>query len=301
MKAQNNIRSSLTSGNTIGVMAPSSFVEKLDIQKSKETLEAQGFKIFVHPQTYARDRQSAGTAQEKLDALHDLYSNTNIDAIWAAGGGNRALYLLNELNYQLIAENPKPLIGFSDVTVLLNAIYTHTGVENFHAQVFKSLHNFEQLDQTLDVLTGLSQSMCLERADIINHGAADGKLIGGCLSLFQSLLGSEECPDLNGAILFLEDTGDEISRFDRMLAHMQRLGVFEQINGLILGEFHDLKDGRRPFGFTLLDIISELTADKNIPVVINAPFGHGQNLTPLPVGRLSALDTATKTIDFSVK
>ncbi len=289
---------SLNPGDTIGVMAPSSFVEQSDIEKSKVVMEERGYEVFIHEQTYARHNQSAGTAAEKLDALHELYVRENIKAIWAAGGGNRCLYLLDGLDYELISKNPKPLIGFSDITAPLNAIYANTGIPGFHAQVFKNLHGFDQLDDTLDFLTGGNSSMLLDQAEVLNPGTASGILIGGCLSLFHYLPGTNDCPNLQDAILFLEDTGDQLSRFDRMFAQMKRMGVFEQISALALGEFHDLKDGARPFGFTLKDITLELTEGLDIPVVMNAPFGHGANLFPMPIGRKATLDTHKKILSF---
>ena len=288
----------LKSGQCIGVMAPSSYVEEADIEKSVALMEARGFEVFVHEQTYTRHNQSAGTTQEKLDALHELYVRENIDAIWAAGGGNRALYMLDGLDYDLIAKNPKPLLGFSDVTALLNPIFAHTGAEGFHAQSFNHLHEFRQLDETLTVLSGETTSMSLENCEIVSDGITEGPLIGGCLSLFHYLPGTNDCPSLQNAILFLEDTGDEMNRFDRMFAQMKRMGVFEQIGGLVLGEFHDVGDSGRPFGFSLRDIATEALDGRDIPFVMNAPFGHGKNLFPLPVGRKAVLDTDAKTLNF---
>jgi muramoyltetrapeptide carboxypeptidase len=288
----------LNPGDTIGLMAPSSYVERADIEKSKALLEARGYKIFIHEQTYARHHQSAGTHSEKLEALHTLYVDKNIKAIWAAGGGNRSLYLLNDIDYALIKKNPKPLIGFSDVTGLLNAIYAHTGAINIHAQVFKNLHKNDCLETALDVLSGKSHSMNLESAQILNPGKTQGRLIGGNLSVFQYLVGTKDCPDLSGAILFLEDCGDEISRFDRMLAHLGRHGVFEKISGLVLGEFTDIQDTGRPFGFGLEDCLMENLKNRDIPVILKAPLGHGAQLSPLPVGGMAVLDTAQKNLTF---
>lgn len=285
-------------GHCIGVMAPSSYVERADIQKSSDALHKLGYKIKVHPQTYAQLNQSAGTTDQKCAALHDLYSDTDVDAIWAAGGGNRALYMLDDLDYRLIAKNPKPLIGFSDVTPLLNAIYKHTGQETIHAQVFKNLHSFEQLSDTLDILSGAHHDMDLNPTNILRPGSCEGVLVGGCLSLFQYLPGTNDCPNLQGAILFLEDTGEEISRLDRMFAHMSRMGVFEHIGGLVLGELHNIQDSTRPFGFSLHDIIADAVGEHDIPIVTNAPFGHGKNLKALPIGRIAKLDTHKKMLNF---
>lgn len=281
----------------IGVMAPSSFVEHEDIEKSKAVMEGRGYTITIHDQTFERFNQSAGTVEQKLDALNALYADNSIDAIWAAGGGNRALLLLEELDYDIIEANPKPLIGFSDVTALLNAINAQTGQIGFHAQVFKHLHDFDGLDETLEVLSGTKTAMDLSDTETINEGSAEGLLVGGCLSLFHYLAGTNDCPPLQDSILFLEDTGDELNRYDRMFTHMQRMGVFDQIGGLIIGQM-DANDTGRPFGFSLQDIVLEAIGGRDIPVVFNAPFGHGKQLFPLPVGAQASLDTAKGLLNF---
>lgn len=286
----------LRPGDTIGVMAPSSFVERADIEKSKAALEERGYRVFIHPQTFARHHQSAGTREQRLAALHELWAREDIGAVWAAGGGNRALYLLDDLDYGLFRRMPKSLVGFSDVTALLNAVHARSGLVTFHAQVFKNLWHFRQLGETLALLAEEGAAMPLEGAKVFKAGHAAGRLTGGCLSLFHYLPGTPECPDLDGAILFLEDSGDHASRFDRMFAQMKRHGVFQRIGGLVLGEFHDVQDGPRPFGFTLEETVLECLEGRDIPVVLNAPFGHGSNLFPLPVGARAELDTAGKTL-----
>lgn len=289
----------LKPGDLIGVMAPSSTVNKKDIEASAAALEARGYKVYIHPQTYAAHHQSAGTSAEKLAALHELWARDDIKAIWCAGGGNRALYLTPDLDFKLMQSKPKILIGFSDITSILNPIYAQTGSIGIHGQVFKHLHEFTQLDETLAMLAGNVNEMDLSPAEIWQDGTASGILIGGCLSLFHYLPGTPDCPDLNGALLFLEDTGDHLSRFDRMLAQMKRMGVFERIGGLILGEFTDLHEGARPFGFSLKECVMECVGERNIPVVCGAPFGHGKNLLPLPVGGKARLDTGAKTLKLT--
>jgi muramoyltetrapeptide carboxypeptidase len=286
--------SPLLPGDTIGVMAPSSHVEKSDIEKSTALLEKRGYKIFIHPQTYERDNQSAGNALQKTLALQGLWQRTDIKALWAAGGGNRALHFLDSINFKAVTKKPKLLIGFSDVTVLLNAIYAHSLIPAIHGPVFKNLYKYAEMDDLLALLGGKKITCDLKNVTVINPGKARGKLIGGNLSLFQYLPGTLPGKFWKDSILFLEDCGDEISRIDRMLLHLKRLGVFRDIKGLVLGEFTDLTDTGKPYGFTLEDIVREHTDGLDIPIVMNAPFGHGKELFPLPIGVKAALDTDEK-------
>lgn len=284
----------LKKGDTIGIMAPSSRVDRKLVAKAVTQLQALGFQVYVHPQTYAKKGQSAGTAQQKADALHDLYRNPDIKAIFAAAGGNQAGALLEKLDFALIQKNKKIIMGYSDVTVILNAIHKKTGTVTFHGPTLQTIGRklpAAQLKQTFNLLGGEAADMPLKKSKVINTGTAHGKLIGGNLSLVTSLLGTPWQPDFKGAVLFLEDVGEELSRVDRMLQHLRNAGVLNQISGLVLGGFTGMTDkGSKPYGKTVEAMIREVTSGLNIPVVMNAPFGHGRNLYTLPVGAPAHLD-----------
>jgi len=279
-------------GDKIGIMAPSSYVEDADIEASQKTLEALGYHVFVHGQTFARDGQFAGCDEEKLAALHSLYADPEIKAIWAAGGGNGALSLINRIDYGLIQANPKPLIGFSDVTVLLNAISVRTGITNYHGPVFKDLHKIPDLEERLKILSGTHDVISLDGAEMIHEGEVSGVLLGGNLSLvpyLPALLGADA---FDGAVLFLEDCGEELSRLDRTLTYLKNIGIAQKLSGLIFGEFTDLQDTGRPYGFSFDDVIRKFSDSLEFPILSHAPFGHKKNLPFFPVG---------KHVDFSAK
>lgn len=284
----------LLPGDTIGVMAPSSYVEREDIEKSTALMEERGYKVFVHPQTYEREHQFAGNILQKTLALQGLWQREDIKAIWCAGGGNRALQLIDSINFEKMKEKPKILIGFSDITAILNAIYTHTNITTFHGPVFKNLHKHGQIDHTLVLLGGETPDYPMENARIVRKGAAEGPLVGGNLSIFQYLPNTLPEGFCDGAILFLEDCGEELNHYDRMFLHLKRSGVFDKISGLICGEFTDTKDTGRPFGLTIDDIIAEHTDGFDFPVITNAPFGHGETLYTLPVGGHAILSVEDK-------
>lgn len=277
-------------GDSIGIMAPSSFVERADIESGVAVLKSHGFEVFVHPQTYERHNQSAGTHEQKIAAFHDLVRDETIKAVFFAGGGNRALHLLDGLDFDLIRTHPKIYMGFSDGTVLLNAITARTGIITYHGPVVKRLTTNAELEFNLRLLKGEEDTIILEGANILHKGHAEGWLIGGNLSAFRRLVGSTEMPDATGAILFLEDVGEELSRIDADFCFLKRAGIFDKISGLILGQFSNLQDTGRPFGFTFDDIVAEHTAGLKIPVLTNAPFGHGDALIALPIGAKAKLD-----------
>ncbi len=289
----------LKKGDTIGVFAPSSVVNKQDIEKSKAIIENAGFSVFIHPQTYEQNNQSAGTHLQKSLAFQGLWQRGDIKAIWAAGGGNRCMHLIETINFKKLSNNPKLLIGFSDVTALLNAVYSYTEIITVHGPVFKNLHSYKQIDHLLKLLQGKSVEYPVKKANIYREGMAEGKMVGGNLSLFHYLPSVLPKKLYEGSILFLEDCNEEISRIDRMFLHLKQLGVLSEIKGLVLGEFSDLKDTGTPYGFTMNDIIAEHTENLNIPILKDMPFGHGKNLYSFPIGAKAKIDT--KKMTFKIK
>jgi muramoyltetrapeptide carboxypeptidase len=273
-------------GDTIGIMAPSSRVEQNDIDSCTAFLHSHGFRTFVHPQTFEHLHQSAGTNEQKRNALHDLAKNPDIAAVFFATGGNRALHLLDIIDFDLIRAHPKIYMGFSDNTALLNAITARTGIITYHGPTAKRLPTTPQAEFNLRLLKGEENVIPLTGATSLHKGSAEGFLIGGNISLFQYLIHSGDMPDANGAILFLEDCYEEWSRIDRDFCFFRRSGLLDKINGLILGQFTNMLDTGTLFGFTFEDIIAEHTAGLDIPIITNAPFGHDAALNYImPIGQ----------------
>ncbi len=278
---------------TFGICAPSSYARLENFEPGLARLRALGHDLVVHPQSYGRlrDTQLAGTAQEKIAALYDLMADPKVDMILTACGGQTAAHILAELDY---ARLTKPIIGFSDTTSLLNAAYAKTGIIQYHGPGvtwFKPDRLPDDLyQQFLDLITGANTTIPLPDAVIQKPGVAAGPLIGGNLSVFQSLLATPYLPDLTGAILFFEDVGAELSTLDRILNQFRLAGILDRAAGLIFGQFTDTLDTGRPFGFPVPEIIAQYTQNLKIPVVTNGPFGHTPRLISFPVGATVTLD-----------
>lgn len=183
-------------------------------------------------------------------------------------------------------------MGYSDITVLLNAIHRKTGLVTYHGPVLSRIgaRNREDIVQMRALLGGSLPALDFTDCKVLHEGTAEGALIGGNLSMLAALSGTPYQPNTHGAILFLEDIGDHLSRYDRMLAQMRLAGWFEDIAGLIVGDFSKTGDDpARPFGFTLEEVISEHLEGLDIPIIMNAPFGHGERLSTLPVGQHTRL------------
>ncbi|HEU4839375.1 MAG TPA: LD-carboxypeptidase [Micavibrio sp.] len=286
----------LQPGDTIGVMAPSSYIDADALENGADFLRAKGYNILIHPQCGARLNQSAGTGEQKRDALHDLVRNPEVEAVFFAAGGNRALHILDLLDYKLIKKHPKIYMGFSDNTALLNVITAKTGIVTYHGPTVKRFPKNPQADFNLSLLSGKENSIPMIGARVLREGSAKGILIGGNLSLFRYLVGSGEIPNPKGAILFLEDISEEYSHIDRDFCYLRRCGLLEKIGGLVLGQFSDMRDTGTPFGFSFEDIIAEYTAGLDIPILTNAPFGHGEDLYALPIGAKAQIHKSSEGI-----
>lgn len=274
--------------HSIGVFAPSSYVEPAVIDAGADVLRAAGFQVQIHPQTYLRrdQTQMAGSEAQKTAAFRDLFFDDSVGAIIAAGGGNRATLLLPDFVDIMGDKAHKPLIGHSDFTSILNCSRNN----GYFGPMLNWCDRFsgntaEQYVQALKgVLSGEMPRISLDGGSCVRSGQVKGHLYGGTHSVFQALLGTPFMPDLKGAVLFLEDVGEELSRIDRLFATLSVGGHLNQIGGLICGQYLNCLDTGRPFGLDLVDIIKEHCTGLNIPIVINAPFGHGRDLPAIPIG-----------------
>lgn len=284
---------------TFGIIAPSS--RGTPDQEGIDILKARGFDVAVHPQNHKALHQSAGTAQERARAVMDVFADTDIDAVMAARGGNRVMHALPFIDFAALAAAPKPLIAFSDGTALINAIYARADMIAYHGPTLSRLNKASpaEVTQMLDAMNGRPQTLAWQDTHAQTGGRASGRLIGGNLSVFAALAGTPYMPDPTGAILFIEDIGDQLSRYDRMLAQLRLSGLLGRLSGLIVGKM--LVDGDSsvtPFGFSIDDIIAEHTHGLNIPVLTNAPFGHSGPLCTMPVGSMATLDADNGSLSF---
>lgn len=291
----------LKKGDLIGVMAPSRTVTKADLDAGIKLLEQRGFQVYVHPQTYLKNKSSAGTEQQKADALHELFQRPDIKAIFAATGGSHALWLASDaVDYGIIRRNPKIFMGFSDTTALLSAFNARSGLTTFHGPLVKYIQTIKNVDLTFDVLEGKKVAYPTGQMQVFKTGQATGPLIGGNLAMINALFGTRYMPKSEGAILFLEDTGEEAHHLDRMFWSLRERGMLDKISGLVLGQFSKLRDGGNPYGLTFEDILARNLDGLQIPVVTNAPFGHEDQLAAMPVGGIARLSVRRNTIVFGL-
>ena len=238
----------------------------------------------------------AGEDKARLSDLHDMFRDKDIKAIFCTRGGYGCMRLLDKINYELIKENPKILVGYSDITALLIAIRKKTGLITFHGPMVRGLatknqNNWESLFRTISSSQPLKLSF--REGTTLVAGTAKGKLIGGNLNMICHLVGTPYLPSLDGCILFVEERGEALYRLDRMLTHLRLSGQLTGLSGFIAGVFEECSDMSAIEGL-LADILSDL----DVPLATGLPLGHGLKNMTVPVGLPAKLDTDSKTLSI---
>lgn len=294
----------LKKGDTVGLITPASAATDEAIQRAFTNLETMGF--VVKPGEHLRKNNGflAGTDDERLADLHAMFADTQVKAVWCARGGYGCTRLLPRVDFKLIRRNPKILIGYSDVTALLNAIHTQTGLVTFHGPVAVSEwpgYSRDRLTETL--VEGRNPTLLLPASDnllkpdsaykmkVISLGRVGGALVGGNLTLLQSLVGTPYAPNLKGKILFIEDVGEKPYRIDRMLTHLKQVWPLHDLAGIALGIFEDCQPEPDDKSFGLLETLTEQLSGLNVPVLYGLSFGHITDQFTLPLGIQASIDT----------
>ena len=284
----------LSVGDTVAVISPSSATDTATINGGVRTLQSWGFPCVVAPHALDDYRGFAGTADERLSDLLWALRTPHIRAIMCSRGGDGAVQLLCQLAPDTLRHYCKPIIGFSDVTALLSA-QACVGVQGIHGSMCHAIatyHGNDTVSQALrHMMLGRMPVYQLPPHALNQQGRAEGILVGGNMSVLHGLAGSYYDPLLlPDIILFLEDTGEGISKVDRMLHNIELRGLMSHVRGIIIGQFTKYK--RPDGGFTdMNDMFHEYLQHYAIPVCYDFPVGHSHLRNfPLPVGRRATLD-----------
>lgn len=218
-----------------------------------------------------------------------LIADSEVDAVFFARGGWGTARILEHLDFDSIKANPKIIMGFSDITTLLNAITVKTGLITFHGPGGNSTWNSYSVNYIKSLLENaelIKYTNTLEDSEIVSYsnGVAEGEFFGGNLSVLTSMIGSGYLPNWKGKILFLEDVAEEPYRIDRMLTQLKLNGVFEKVNGVILGSFRKCLAEEPEISYTLEEVFEQHFSNLSIPVYFGAQIGHTRNKFTVPVG-----------------
>ena len=300
----------LKSGDTLGLIAPGSYIDGQQLNDSIKNLNELGFNVVYNNSILSRNGYFSGPDKQRASDVNQMFYRDDVNGIICARGGYGCTRVLPLLNYNVISTNPKVLIGYSDITSLLYGIHKETGLVCFHGAVGTSTYNdftIEYLKKTLmdpedklELRNPSPESPDEEfKAITIRDGIARGELIGGNLSVVVSLIGTPYDIDTRSKIIFLEEMSEDPYRIDRMLTQMRMAGKFEGASGIALGVFKDCRPSEKSSfdtSFTLQEVLKNRLADLNIPVVYGMSFGHVKNKFVLPVGIKAELDSTKQTV-----
>ena len=297
----------LKKGDTVAIVAPSGVLKNYKgyMLKAKELLKSWGLEVSIGENVFNDNGHFAGTDNQRSADFQLALDDKSIKAIWCARGGYGAMRVIDNLNFEKYKENPKWIIGYSDITAVHNDLHNNKS-ESIHGIMCKSLEkididNNESISLLKKTLFGEKLSYTIEGNNYNIEGNSNGQLIGGNLTLLHCLLGSESSIDTNGKILFIEDLGEYLYHIDRMLISLKRAGYFDNCKGLIVGDFTDLRKNTTPFGRDLKELILDIVREYDFPVSFGFPAGHGEKNYPMILGREINLEVSKQqsTINFS--
>jgi muramoyltetrapeptide carboxypeptidase len=302
----------LSPGDTLGMVLPASAVfERDSLDLAREQLEAMGFKVKLGRHVYDRYGYLAGRDEDRADDLNRMFGDDAIDGIVCYAGGWGSPRLLPLLDYELIARNPKVLLGFSDITALLIAVHQRTGLVTMHGPTGSStfetytVENFRRVLMTPEP-AGLLPSPAPRKEVLVDRvnrvvkiagGKGSGRLIGGNLTMIASTMGTPYEIKTDQAILFLEDTHEDLYRIDRMLTQLSLAGKLKSVAGVVFGRCTDCNYSGPTF--SLEEILRERFGSLGVPAISGLSFGHIEQKLVLPQGIRATVDgdAGTLTLD----
>lgn len=296
----------LNFGDTIGIIAPASAPpDPKAIDRAVTALEGYGFKVKLAPNVRARLGFIAGTDRARAEDVMKMFTDKKVKAIHCLRGGYGVTRILDRLDFQIIAKNPKIFSGYSDIVALHLAIQKLSKFVSFHAPMVNGAlaapdvpeftkKSFFRTVMEAKPAGSISEGCPEKRIEILRRGKVEGELIGGNLSLLCASLGTPFAPSFKGKILFFEDISERPYRLDRMLTQLLNAGILQQVAGVAVGVNHDCdekgKDSTNEYRQSGADVVKERLSSLRVPIVTGLPFGHVELNATLPCGARVLLD-----------
>lgn len=283
----------LGAGSRVALVAPAGILQtKSQLTQAERNAKSLGWIPVRGQNVQSTHGYLAGTDKERVADLNAAIRDESIDGIWCVRGGYGAMRLLPEIDYSALRDNPRPLIGFSDITALHAAIVKECGIVSFHGPTARGKLSDYSRESLLRAVSEQRDS-CGVAAEgrVLREGKAIGRLAGGNLALVTALVGTPYSVDFNGAILVLEDVGEAVYRIDRMLRQLLLSGSLQKCAGLVAGDFRPPAGDKTFDIFAVDDLLREAADIAGIPCLAGAPFGHIADQWTIPLGAMAELDT----------
>jgi muramoyltetrapeptide carboxypeptidase len=292
----------LKKGDVIGITCPAGFITLEDVLPSVQLMESWGYRVKIGKTVGAKDFTFGGTDQERTADLQQMLDDEEVKAIMCARGGYGVVRIVDLIDFKHFKDHPKWIIGFSDITIMHCHLDKNFRIASIHSKMCNSFPSDWSLAEPIQIETILSIRQALAGQDLrylapFNDfnilGNVQGVLVGGNLSIIETLAGSVSDIDTDGKILFLEDTGEYLYSIDRMFWNLKRSGKLTKLKGLIIGGFRIKPEAEdEKFGKTIQDIVLEKVKEYNYPVCFDFPVGHQKNNYALKCGVKHILDVS---------
>lgn len=285
----------------VSILSTARAIRPDEITDAVKFLNENGLGVMHSHNLHAKYHQFAGTDEQRLADLQEMLDCDDVKAIWCARGGYGTTRIIDKINWRKFRENPKWIMGYSDITALHNHINKNFGIATLHATMPVNVpkNTPEALLSLLYVLRGGFPKYRVATHALNRKGKTEGILLGGNLSMLYSLCGSPSALDTKGAILFLEDLDEYLYHIDRMMLNLKRNGYLNNLAGLVIGGMTDMRDNAIPFGKTAEEIIAEHVAEFDYPICFGFPSGHLDDNRALIMGGNTILEVTEHGVYFS--
>lgn len=286
-------------GIKIAIAAPARKIARDEMSFAIDWLHGRGFEAVFDDRLFSVDHIAAGSDDFRAAMLQEYMDRSDIDAIWMARGGYGSIRIIDKLDFTQFVMHPKPIIGFSDVTVF-HGRFNRLGIPSIHASMPHHLDNKtpEALQSLVDALTGKPLHYEWTAYTLNRPGQADGEVVGGNLSVLCAMLGSNSFPETEGKILFIEEIDEYIYHVERMMYGLKRAGKLDHLKALMIGGLTDIHDNPEPFGKTVEKAIFDVVKDYDYPVCFNFPAGHQPNNKAIYFGKKAKLSISGDGVHF---
>ena len=303
----------LKKNSLIGLITPGSPITRKLLNDTIKKLESLGFRVYFKDSVLDEYGFLAGKDEERAAELMHMFSNKKVDALFCVRGGYGTIRILDLLDYEIIRQNPKPLIGYSDITALHTALFRKTGLVSFHGLMGESDFNDFAVGSFLDVLVNpkdhyrypyLREKNTENNPEFdrytIHPGRAEGILAGGNISVIDSLTGTGYEPDFEGKIAYLEEIDEKTYKVDKMLFHLLSVTNLKKAAGMVLGVFKNCNVNEEPT-LSLKQVLDDLLKPLDIPVSYGLPFGHIDYKITIPFGIRAKMDANRNSLELLEK
>jgi muramoyltetrapeptide carboxypeptidase len=290
----------LKAGDTVAIVAPSGVLNgrNKEVNQAKILLKKWGLNVVVGEHVFKKANHFAGTDDERAEDFQKALDNPNIKAIWCARGGYGTVRMIDKLDYTKFKQNPKWVIGYSDITAIHNQLNIE-GSESIHAMMCTSLtDDLSEIENTIETfrcaLFGQPLNYTVKGSSYNKTGKVTAPLVGGNLTLLHTMLGSKTSIDTSGKILFIEEIGEYKYHIDRMLQSLKRAGYFDSLKGLIVGDMSKMRKNTTLWGTSIEQLILDVVEEYDFPVLFNFPAGHEDDNRALILGRTIELTVGSE-------